>query len=149
MKKILIYILAAGALLASCKPTEILPTTDASTGQPLVNDPITSVTAYVTINGIAGEFTGYPDEDGNIEIVFPYYFPVESDYKVTSFFLEDARVMANLASNVVIKEKLFRLDLNQETLIHVTDQLKKEREYLIYGVIKHLDLKEIFDVKYT
>ena len=149
MKKILIYILAAGALLASCKPTEILPTTDASTGQPLVNDPITSVTAYVTINGIAGEFTGYPDEDGNIEIVFPYYFPVESDYKVTSFFLEDARVMANLASNVVIKEKLFRLDLNQETRIHVTDQMKKEREYLIYGVIKHLSLKEIFDVKYT
>lgn len=149
MKKILIYILAAGALLASCKPTEILPTTDASTGQPLVNDPITSVTAYVTINGIAGEFTGYPDEDGNIEIVFPYYFPVESDYKVTSFFLDDARVMANLASNVVIKEKLFRLDLNQETLIHVTDQMKKEREFVIYGIIKHLDLKEISDVVYT
>ena len=149
MKKILIYILAAGALLASCKPVEILPVTDSSTGQPLVNEPITSVTAYVKINGVDAEFTGYPDENNNIEIVFPFYYPIESDYKVTSFYLEDCRVMANLASNVTIKEKLFRLDLNEETTIHVTDQLKQEREYVIYGVIKHLDLKEISDITYT
>ncbi len=146
MKQKLIHIpallLAALCLLAACKPQDLTPAK--SSGEPL-----TSVTAYVTINGEAAEFTGYPDADNRIEIPFPFYYPITSDYKVSNFFLEDCKVIATLANNVIIKEPINRLDLTLENVIHLIDQTKQEREYVITGVIKHLNLTDIYDLKYT
>ena len=145
MKHKIIYILAllsAAAFCAACTPEDLTPAQNSG-------EPLTSVTAYVTINGQEAEFTGYPDEDNRVEIVFPYYYPVETDYKVTTFFLEDVKVIASLANNVVIEEPINRMDLTLENVIHLVDQTKHRQEYVITGAIKHLSLADIFDLKYT
>ena len=145
--KRLIY-LAASSLLAlaalSCVPEQILPS-DAETEAPL-----TSVTAYVSLNGYSDlEFTGYPDSTNVVEIVFPFYYPEDSDDEVLFLALTDVRVIANLANNVMLLDKLTKLDLTKENKVRLLDQSKNEVVYTIKGRIAHNSGTEIKDVKFT
>ena len=143
--KRLIYIAVASLLalaVSSCVPEQILPSgTETET-------PLTSVTAYVSLNGYSDlEFTGYPDENNVVEIVFPFYYPEDSDDEVLFLALTDVKVIANLANNVVLLDKLGKLDLTKENKVRLIDQAKNEITYIIKGRIAHNSGTEIKDVK--
>ena len=140
MKKVFYSIISAVLLLGvtSCQPEDLTPETSAA--------PITSVTATVMINGNAVDFTAYPVEGSEyITVELPWYYPVESDNLMPLSVLENAKMTAVLANNVVIKEPLLRMDLTQENRITVVDQAKKEHTYIITGKIVKLSDCEILD----
>lgn len=139
-----VYTLAACALLAaaSCTPEAIVPAGNDT------DVPLTSVTAYVSLNGYSDlEFTGYPDENHNVEILFPYYYPEDSDDEVLLLSICDAKVIANLANNVTLVDKLGRLDLTKHNKVRLIDQTKKEITYDIFGTIARSSATEISDFK--
>lgn len=144
MRKLIYPVLAAAAaLIVACTPDYPAPKEEGETETPL-----TSVTAYVSLNGYNDlEFVGYPDENNRVEILFPYYFPEESDDEVMILALTDVKVIANLANNVILLDKISRLDLTKENKVRLVDQTKKELLYTITGRIARSSATEISDVK--
>ena len=118
----------------SCSPdySEFTPETSA--------EPITSITASLDLDGdgIDEEFTGQPDKNGRIEIVFPWFYPEESDTQVTEEDLSSVKVVGVLANNVTVEPVLLRMDLNTENHIVATDQVKNKKEYVVTGRIAKL-----------
>lgn len=118
----------------SCSPdySDCTPETSA--------EPVTSITATIDLDGdgINEEFSGQPDENGNIEIVFPYFYPVESDNEVTKTDLSSVKVTGVLANNVTVEPSLLKMDLNTENHIVATDQVKAQKEYIVTGRIAKL-----------
>lgn len=137
---------AAAALLAllaySCTPEQIIPSeTEAET-------PLTSIKAYVSLNGYKDlEFIGYPDSLNVVEIVFPYYYPEDTDDEVMFLALTDVKVIATLANNVTLLDKLVRLDLTKDNKVRLIDQRKQEIVYTVRGKIAHSSATKISDVK--
>ena len=133
-----IYGILAAAMMVpamfSCSPdySDFTPETSA--------EPVTSVTAAIDLNGdgIDEEFSGQPDENGRIEIVFPYFYPEESDNQVTEEDLASVKVTGVLANNVTVEPVLLKMDLNTENHIVATDQIKATKEYVITGRIAKL-----------
>ena len=145
MKKSLYTIIALALLAAvSCTPEYPAP----KEGE--ADTPLTSVTAYVSLNGYQGlEYTGYPDENNVVEILFPYYYPEDSDDEVAFLALTNVKVIANLANNVVLKDKISMLDLTKENKVTLIDQVKNEIVYTIKGRIAKSSATEISDFKLT
>ena len=118
----------------SCSPdySEFTPETSA--------EPITSITASLDLDGdgIDEEFTGQPDKNGRIEIVFPWFYPEESDTQVKEEDLSSVKVVGVLANNVTVEPVLLRMDLNTENHIVATDQVKNKKEYVVTGRIAKL-----------
>ena len=133
-----IYGILAAAMMVpamfSCSPdySDFTPETSA--------EPVTSVTAAIDLDGdgIDEEFSGQPDENGRIEIVFPYFYPEESDNQVTEEDLASVKVTGVLANNVTVEPVLLKMDLNTENHIVATDQIKATKEYVITGRIAKL-----------
>lgn len=139
--KRLIYSIISIALLfgvASCRTADLTPESSA--------DPITSVTAKIKIGDVYAEFTGYPVEGSNvITIEVPRFYPVESDNQTSPGVLQNAKMTAVLANNVVITEPLTVMDLTQENRITIIDQAKEVHEYIITGKLVKIDQCEILD----
>ena len=136
MKRIYGILGAAMAIptVFSCSPdySEFTPETSA--------EPITSITASIDLDGdgIDEEFTGHPDGNGRIEIVFPWFYPEESDTQVTEEDLSSVKIVGVLANNVTVEPAILKMDLNAENHIVATDQVKNKKEYVVTGRIAKL-----------
>lgn len=122
------FFLGVLGIMISCqKPDPLLPS--------VARKGINSITA--TFEDGRGDFIGEPAEDENkIVIPIPYFFPEDSENRVTSEDLKNMRVKANLDDNVVVDPPLLFMDLNQENVIRVIDQRKEEHEYMVTGEIR-------------
>lgn len=137
MKRTYILTLIAVALgLAACTPETFSPSVS--------QEPLTSVTAKVNINGFEGvEFTGHPDQNRRVVIEFPWYYPESSDNATSLSTLESAKMTANLAISCRIKEGLGMMDLTKENHITVVNEAKEELDYIITGSLKKSSACEI------
>ncbi len=126
--KFIAIMLVLLTFLSGChEPDELLPSVS--------RDGINSITA--TFEDGTGQFTGYLSEDNDeIVIPIPYFFPESSDNQVTEDMLKRMRVTANLDDNVVISPALLYLDLTQENTITITDQVKEKRQVIVKGEIR-------------
>ena len=124
-----IYILLAFAalLVFSCKAEPAYPETS--------EEPLTSISAFLTLDGEEVEFKGIPDEAGDVMVKIPYYYPESGDNAVPEEALKKVRIRAYLVNNATIENPSFYMDLTQENTIVVIDQVKARREYRIRGSI--------------
>lgn len=124
---ILSYMAVLALFFTSCQsPDELLPS--------VAKKGINSITA--TFEDGQGEFFGTPNENNEIVINIPYYFPEESDNVVTTDMLKKMRVTANLDNNVKLSPKLHYLDLTLSNEIEIVDQLKKRHKFVVTSAIK-------------
>lgn len=132
-------VIAAALGMASCRPADLTPEFSAQ--------PITSVSAFVSVNGYDNvEFVGSVKEGSNrIVIEFPYFYPVESDARISEDILKNVKVTAVLANNARIEPPILKMDLTQENVIKVIDQVKAEHEYIVTGRIVKSNACDITD----
>lgn len=142
MKKFNIIKMIAAILIlgmGSCQePEDLIPSVS--------REGINSITA--TFEDGTGSFVGYISDDSNqIIIPIPYYFPVNSNNRVTDEMLSNMRVRANLDDNVTLDPAILYMDLTQPNEILVTDQRKQVKEYVVIGEIRKSSEALIEDFK--
>lgn len=121
-------------LFIGCQsPDELLPS--------VARSGINSITA--SFEDGTGEFVGVPNENKEIEIEIPFYYPIESQNEVTAEMLSKMRVRANLDDNVTVTPKLLYLDLTKENTIQIVDQRKQKHDFIVRAVIAKNNLCEI------
>ena len=129
MKKIVLLMIAALTLLASCqKPEFVEPTAD--------RQGITSLTAYFTSGAFVDqEMAKLEISDPNLDryvIPVPWFFPEESD-DVTTIHMTKVRVRAELANDCKLSPAITILDLTQENHFTYTNAQGESRDIIITG----------------
>ena len=129
MKKIVLLMIAALTLLASCqKPEFVEPTAD--------RQGITSLTAYFTSGAFVDqEMAKLEISDPNLDryvIPVPWFFPEESD-DVTTIHMTKVRVRAELANDCKLSPAITILDLTQENHFTYTNAQGESRDIVITG----------------
>jgi len=107
-------------------------------------DPLTPSVVRMGINSVTvsfadgtGSFTAETPETGNEIVVYiPYFFPENSENRVTEEMTRRMRIRANLDNNVTVSPPLLYMDMTQSNRVTVTDAQKVKKEYVIRGEIR-------------
>lgn len=146
-KSFYISLIAAGLMSASCQEVDPLAGTELGTIG------ITSVKAAFTGEEYEKDqdanFSAQPDENDNIVIEIPWFYPKSSDNVVTEAHLECMRVTATLASGTYIEPGLGVMNMNEVHYITAHDAAGRTKDYVLKAEIIKLRDCEMNEFKVT
>lgn len=131
-----ISVLAVVATFASCK--EVDPLADVDLGEMGITSVSAAFTGEAYENDPSASFSGQPDENGNIVINVPYFYPESSDNEVPEEFLTNMRVSATLAAGTYISPGLGVMDMTQQHHVTAFDAAGRTEDYVISARIVKL-----------
>lgn len=100
---------------------------------------ITSITARFTQGPSASDpsavFSARPDENGNIVLEIPWYFPTASDNEVDPEWLKSLKVSAALQAGTFVEPAFGLLDLSKENFFKATDPVGRTKNFSVIARI--------------
>ena len=142
----ILLLICFGMIIGCQQPEELLP--------PVAELGLNSVVAqFVNVHPLTGEildlegeFRGVAAEGSNeIIVIVPYYYPENSENRVSIERLKKMRVRAILDDNVTISPPLVYLDMTVDNKVTITNVRKEKKEYILRGEIRKSNASKIED----